>query len=353
MDLRNIVVHCVGGAGISIADKNFKFLTDTDSEYKAKLIFNCIDTSESNFIHTKHLKDETKLVKISNVNLSQGFLDGSGGVRGHATASIVKGIQEYLDNKKYLSPKKGEIHVIIASASGGSGNMLAATLYNNLMLKEVPTLLVLIGDSSTAKTAENTRKTLLTINSMANKFNRVTSLRYLLNNYSEFPSVREAQADNDAQIGIILDFLRIFNGDIKDLDYQDLVNLLNPKTADFDIPIGVYSFIARIGVSDSTNLHQDLIPVINRTIIQNPEAYKPLNIMHSKIGYIENPELKENVEKIHDKSNLTLSLVVGGLQEEVNRLEEIEVNIKKDLERAKAAIKINNDLVADDDGFIV
>lgn len=351
MENKKIIVHCAGGAGISIADKTFKFLDDSNSEFKAQLVYHCLDTSEANYKDTKYLKSAIELNKITNMNLS-GHLDGSGGIRSHAAPSVVKGVQEYLDRNKYVTPKKGEIHVILSSASGGSGNVIASVLLNNLMSKEIPTFLILIGDSSNAKATENTRKTLLTINDISSKQERVVSIRYLFNNYLEFPTLREAQADNDGQISIMLDFLRIFNGDVKDLDYQDLVNLINPRASDFDLPKGVYSLISKIGISDSENLDSLLTPVINRTIIQDPTTYKSLDLMHSKVGYIENPDLKTNVEKIHDKNNLTLSLVVGGLQEEIDILEETELRIKASLEKAKETIKIRSNIKADDNGFV-
>lgn len=352
MEHKKIIVHCAGGAGISIADKTFKFLDESNSEFKAQLVYHCLDTSDANYKDTKHLKSITTLDKIVNMNLSQGHLDGSGGIRSHAAPSVVKGVQEYLDKNKYLTPKRGEIHVILSSASGGSGNVIASVLLNNLMSKEIPVFLVLIGDSSNAKSTENTRKTLLTVNDISTRYERIVSIRYLFNNYSEFSTLKEAQADNDAQISIMLDFLRIFNGDVKDLDYQDLVNLINPKASDFDLPRGVYSLISKIGISDSENLDPLLTPVINRTIIQDPVSYKPLDLMHSKVGYIENPELKDNTEEVHGNNNLTLSLVVGGLQEEIDILEEVENRIKQSLEKTKEAIKIKNNIKPDDNGII-
>lgn len=352
MEHKKIIVHCAGGAGISIADKTFKFLSESNSKYKAQLVYHCLDTSDANYKDTKHLKEETELYKITNMSLSQGYLDGSGGIRSHAAPSVVKGVQEYLDKNKYLTPKRGEIHVILASASGGSGNVIASMLLSNLMGKEIPTFLILIGDGSNAKATENTRKTLLTISGIANNLPRVVSLRYLFNNYAEFNTLKEAQADNDAQIAIMLDFLRIFNGDVKDLDYQDLLNLINPKAEDFDLNRGIYSLISKIGVSDKDNLDSLLIPVINRTIIQDPANYKALDIMHSKVGYIENKDLQDNVEAIHGLNNLTLSLVAGGLQEELNALEDTENRIKKNLEKSKEAIKIKNNITPDDNGIV-
>lgn len=352
MEHKKIIVHCAGGAGISIADKTFKFLDDSDSEFKAQLVYHCLDTSDANYKDTKHLKDKTDLFKIVSMNLSQGYLDGSGGIRSHAAPSVVKGVQEYLDKNKYLAPKRGEIHVILASASGGSGNVIASMLLSNLMNKEIPTTLILIGDGSNAKSTENTRKTLLTINDIASKLKRIVSIRYLFNNYAEFNTLKEAQADNDAQIAVMLDFLRIFNGDVKDLDYQDLINLINPKADDFDLDRGVYSLISKIGVSSSENLDSLLIPVINRTIIQDPTNYKALDIMHSKVGYIENQSLQENVEETHGLNNLTLSLVAGGLQEELHTLEDTENRIKKNLEKTRDAIRIKNSITPDDNGII-
>lgn len=351
---KTIVVHACAGAGISIADKACEFIEKMECvEGRANIVFNALDTSEANFKDTLFLKVAVNLHKINSVSLDNGILDGSGGVRAHAVDSIAKGTREYLDANKYAIPKKGEIHIIIASASGGTGNMIATELLSNFIAKEIPVITVLVGDSSNAKYAENTRKTLLTVNNISQKSERATTIRYLINDYTKFKNVQQAIAHNNSEIIILLDFLSIFNGDVKDLDFQDLTNLINPKVKDFSIPKGVYSLISKVGASSPENLANNLLPIVNRTIVQNFEEYVPLSIMHSKIGTIENEELKDNVQATYEDSNLTLTLTAGGLQEEIDRLLNIESTIKSSLELSKDLLSISSKEVAEDNGTVL
>ena len=352
--VKTIVVHACAGAGISIADKACEFIDKMECvKGRADIIFNAIDTSEANFKDTKALQIAVNLHKINSVSLDNGILDGSGGVRAHAVDSIAKGTREYLDINKYATPRKGEIHFIIASASGGTGNMIATELLSNFVAKEIPAICVFIGDSSNAKYAENTRKTLLTVNNISQKSERATTIRYLINDYTKFKNVQQAIAHNNSEIIILLDFLSIFNGDVKDLDFQDLTNLINPKVKDFSIPKGVYSLISKVGASSPENLANNLLPIVNRTIVQNFEEYAPLSIMHSKIGTIENEELKDNVQATYEDANLTLTLTAGGLQEEIDRLLNIESTIKSSLEQTKDLLSISSKEIAEDNGTVL
>lgn len=352
--VKTIVVHACAGAGISIADKACEFIDKMEcTKGRADIIFNALDTSEANFKDTTALQIAVDLYKINSVSLDNGILDGSGGVRAHAVDSIAKGTREYLDTNKYAIPKKGEIHVIIASASGGTGNMIATELLSNFVAKEIPVICIFIGDSSNAKYAENTRKTLLTVNNISQKSERATTIRYLINDYTRFKNVQEAIAHNNSEIVILLDFLSIFNGDVKDLDFQDLINLINPKVKDFSITKGIYSLISKVGASSSENLANNLLPIISRTIVQNFEEYAPLSIMHSKIGTIENEELKDNVQATYEDANLTLTLTAGGLQEEIDRLFSIESTIKTSLEETKNLLSISSKEIAEDNGTVL
>ncbi len=353
--VKTIVVHACAGAGISIADKACEFIEKMEcSKGRADIVFNALDTSEANFKDTQFLQEVVNLHKISSVSLDNGILDGSGGVRAHAVESISKGTREYLDANKYAVPKKGEIHFVVASASGGTGNMIATELLSNFIAKEIPVICVFIGDSSNAKYAENTRKTLLTINNLSQKSERATTIRYLINDYTRFKNVQQAITHNNSEIVILLDFLSIFNGDVKDLDFQDLTNLINPKVKDFSIPKGVYSLISKVGgASSAENLANNLLPIVNRTIVQNFEEYVPLEIMHSKIGTIENEELKDNVQATYEDANLTLTLAAGGLQEEIDRLLEIESKIKNSLEETKNLLSISSKEIAEDNGTVL
>lgn len=336
-----IILHSCGGAGISIADKAIAFLRNNENEKKAKLVMHCLDTSETNYPNTKELKTVADFWKMENINLDDSYFDGSGGVRGHNSESIVKGVQAYLDAKKYLAPKKGELHVILAGASGGSGNIIASMLLKNLLDKGVPVTLIIVGDDNSAKAAENTRKALITLNSIAgNKRKRITTMRLLFNNNKDSGNILSAYEDVDAEIAIHLDVLRTFNGELRDLDFQDLVNIVCPKGEDFSLPVGMYTLQSRIG--ENKEVANDKTIVMTRTIVTNPEAFKSIDVMHSKIGQISDESLREKVTANYSveniPSNINLLLISGGLKAELDYLEDKETTIKESFNKIKADI---------------
>jgi len=333
-----IILHSCGGAGISIADKAITYLRNNENEKKAQLVMHGLDTSETNYPNTREFKTVADFWKMENINLDDSYFDGSGGVRGHNSESIVKGVQAYLDAKKYLAPKKGELHVILAGASGGSGNIIASMLLKNLLDKGVPVTLIIVGDDNSAKAAENTRKALTTLNSIAGaKRKRITTMRLLFNNNKEGNNILSAYEDVDAEVAIHIDVLRTFNGELRDLDFQDLVNIVSPKGEDFSLPIGMYTLQSRIG--ENKEVTNDKTIVMTRTIITNPETFKGISVMHSKIGQISDESLKEKVINNYNvdgvPSNINLLLISGGLKSELDYLTERETTIKENLDKIK------------------
>lgn len=342
-----LIVHCCGGTGISIVDKSIDFFTNRDITSKAALVVKALDTSDANFKDTKRLKGnyEDCFYRIENNSLANGFLDGSGGVRAHSVDSIVKGVQKYMDQNKYTEPRRGELHIILASASGGSGNVIATTLLGHMLSKDIPVFIILVGDDVSSKYCENTIKTLKTINNIAQKSDKAVSLGYFLNNQTN-SNYKKSQEDVDISIAGMIDILRIFNGEPKDLDFQDIRNIINPKLKDFDLKSGVYLLSYKIGEIDKDDL-LNITPVISRSILLNTDKHIPLPIKHTKIGYADT-ELGNNIMQYY-KDNLNLVLCIGKLKEEISKLE----NKEKEIESAIRAAEDSLDLDSTDEDIVL
>ena len=341
---KKIIVHCCGGTGISIVDKAMDFFRKRDTDRKAKLVIKALDTSNANFDDSLRLKDiDNCFFRIENAKLANSFLDGSGGVRGHSLESIVKGVQNYMDSNGYIEPKRGELHIILSSASGGSGNVIATTLLSNLLAKNIPTLIILVGDDSSAKYCENTSKTLKTVNNIAQKVDRAVSLGYFINNQRDRDrnqSYKSSQETVDISIAILIDMLRIFNGYPRDLDFQDIKNLINPKLKDFELHNGVYILSYKIGEVEDRDI-ENIAPVISRSVLVDPETHNPLEINHSKVGYADET-LKDNIKEYYNNQNLNLVLSIRNLKYEIDLLENKEKSIKDNMNKFKDALDLGS-----------
>lgn len=336
---KKLVIHCCGGTGISIIDKSMDFFNRRDMSSKAVLDIKALDTSDANFKDTKRLHGiDNCFYRIESTSLVNGFLDGSGGVRAHSVDSIIKGVQKYMDTNGYTEAKRGELHVILASASGGSGNVIATTLLSNMLNKDIPAVIVLVGDDASAKYCENSIKTLKTVNNIAQKSDKAVALGYFLNNQTN-TNYKKSQEDVDISIAGLIDILRIFNGEPKDLDFQDIRNIINPKLKDFGLKNGVYILSYKIGEVEDKDL-ESITPVISRTILIDTEKHSPLSIKHSKIGYADE-ELKESISN-HYGENLNLVLCIGNLKHEISSLEQKEKQIDNKIKQAEESLDIDS-----------
>ena len=351
---KKLIVHCCGGSGINVLDKNIDYLLKRESADKAELVLNAIDTSSANYPYAVRLREHSSFYRIG-----QDTLEGSGGIRKEAVKSVMskQGVPTYVEEKNYIEPKKGELHVIVSSASGASGNVIATTLLKHLLEKDIPVLVILIGDDISAKTCENTKKVLITLNNMAAKSNKAISLSYFLNNQKDDSneSYKASQNKVDANIGVLIDMLRTFNGSPRDLDFKDISNFINPNLADYEMHRGLYMLSYHIGELKNEDF-QSAIPVMSRSILVAPDAYTPLSLLDSKIGFADD-EFKDNIVEHYGANNLSLILSAGGLNAEINGLEAKEDDIRSRAKNLKEALSVDNTkpyiTLSDNDDFVM
>lgn len=159
--MARVIIHGCGGAGISISAKKLKELKDVpyinvDVKY--------IDTSRADFDEYDLNKDDFFLIKNSKVNKD---IDGSGGVRSTNDEHITAGVEEYLKQLKF---DRDDIHIIVSSASGGSGSLIAPRLINLLKQMNSPVVYCTLTDYSSSMYTKSTVATLKHIDLMGSKF---------------------------------------------------------------------------------------------------------------------------------------------------------------------------------------
>lgn len=211
----SVTLYSCGGCGINIAKQLEKFrghkefgLADINVVY--------IDTSRSN---GKGLPEE-------HTWLFEG-MDGSGKVRAENYQEIAKHARLILQKHT-----PGNLAIVLSSASGGSGSVIAPTLVSELIGGEVPVIAIAVGSTDSALEIQNTLNTLKSYEGVAQKREFPVVMSYFQNSKENGRAVV-----NEAVTEVITTLMAVFSGMNTELDSQDLKNLLNyPRVTKFKEP---------------------------------------------------------------------------------------------------------------------
>lgn len=202
-----IAVYACGGLASNQAPKLHAAFQDTPEGF-ANIELYAIDTSDSNF---QNLPQGTKTYLIPNK-------DGSGQKRNLNSSSIMERVKEITRNFK-----PADLNIVISSASGGSGSVLAPLIARELVNSKFPVVIITVGDLSTRKFAENTIGTLRSYEN----FTKTPDARPFVMAYFENKGA-QSRKEVDAQIiKLVADLSCLFSGQNAELDSQDLFHWLN------------------------------------------------------------------------------------------------------------------------------
>lgn len=297
-NMKEMNLIAAGGAALNIVGG---FLRDSkrDIEESTCVINPCfIDTSKSNLRRAGISLDDERAFIIDGV-------DGSGKKRD----TNYKVVSDYA--KEILHQyKPNDINVIVHSASGGSGSVIGPILGHELINRDCPVMLIVVGGSDSRIEIENTIKTLKGYEVISRRSNKPINVIYFENSVT---SPRE-KVDSLAQSTIAL-LSVIFSGLNDDLDSADLINFLNyhnvtnnePQLtlvdffySDFKVPKG-QSVISAVTLTDRE--HQSTLPVIvdyqavgflNESTAKHVSTQLPINMVNI-VGYF--PTVIDRLEK--------------------------------------------------------
>lgn len=280
-----IIVHAAGGAGINIADKVMTAVSELGSGF-SNIEFLYIDTSRSN-IDKITPRGDFWMVKTK--SHAGAVIDGSGSERIKNANDIAANIKEYLDNHKITKLETGVYHMVIFSASGGSGSVAGPLLVKNLLELGIPVISVVIGDSSNGLSAMNTKDTLASLSSISNITKRALSIVYI-NNHALAEGNRDgmigAERAANKQLLNTLSTISLFLSNVHEaLDDADMRNIIDQSNyTKIKIPHGLYG----IGIySKDIVLPTGSVPTIGRSLsIDEVPADTSLTLMHHKKGKV-------------------------------------------------------------------
>ncbi len=235
IDQGQIRVYACGGAGINIGALLEKHRNAEDTA-AAKLNITYIDTSKSNLARNRHsIADEHTYVIDG--------LDGSGKIRAENYEAIVQHSKDVLQAHKPM-----DLNIVVSSAAGGSGSVIAPTLVGELLDRKVPVIVLLVGSTSTRLDAENTLKTIKSYESVSRM--KKAPVVAIYDENSE--KTTRAQVDDNLKYAV-LTLAILYSRQNHELDSQDLFNWLR-----YDRVTSFPTQLAALTIMDGRELTSEL-----------------------------------------------------------------------------------------------
>lgn len=284
-----IIVHCCGGAASNIANKVLAPIAELGDGF-ADLIFNYIDTASD--LLTRDVPEGYKW-KIETSQHGKAAIDGSGGERRTNAADIMASIGKYLDERKYTKMVPNEFHLVVCSASGGSGNVIGGLMIDRLLESNIPSVLLVVGDSSNGYYATNTLNSLASFNAIATKRNKSLGVIYANNHTVGNGKLKQGKDDVNALMQSYVTTLAMFlSGSNHDIDSQDMRGIIdqsNYKTIQINPGLYGLQFFTK-----EVKKIENSIPTVGRTLtLEDIDFDINVKLLHHKAGIVLDEQAKE------------------------------------------------------------
>lgn len=294
---RVVNIYAAGGTGINLSVACSDILDQNRDGYAvANAVL--IDTSAANIKPEYNIPEE-------NIFLFPD-LDGSGKLRRSNYDAVSSRIKSIVHNYK-----PGDMNIVIHSASGGSGSVIGPLITKDLLERNQPVVVCLVGSSGSKIELENTIKTITGYELMGNALNKVIPMVYKENSQTSTRSV----VDNE--ITTIIAVLNIlFSGNNAELDKSDLYNFLNYNLVTTYAPsltlLEVFDTVIETG--------QDEYVISAASLLSDDIDHIELGALveYHAVGYIP-PSIKEVMS---DKLPLHVCMIGGYLPKVIRRLKE-------------------------------
>ena len=212
---KTLKIFACGGSACNIAAALLRERKETiEKEAGINLEVVLVDSSDSNFkkyelLFTEH---DVPLYRIPD-------MDGAGQQRSNMRPELIKPHLDLVLNQH--GPR--DINIVLHSCSGGSGSMIGPLLTRKLLEKGAPTIVSMIGDTTTQNFTKNTADSLATYDNISRN---VINAPIVATYHENTPGVLHDRINTLIVDGII-ELAVLFSGHIHGVDTKDLHNLLN------------------------------------------------------------------------------------------------------------------------------
>ena len=253
-----MMVYAAGGAGINIASYFEKFRNIAEAGL-AQVEPVYLDTSSSNITQSLN----------KNFVYTVDGLDGSGKVRAENHERISECVLEIL--QKF---KPSDFNIVLSSASGGSGSVIAPSLVSELLKRDIPVVVITIGSTDSKIELINTVRTLKSYEAISRLRNSPVISMY----YENSKETNRKEVDARARISISA-LAAIFCGTNRELDSSDLKNWLKyTKVTSFDAALSYLDFYDKETMPKDKGLHVISVATLateaSDTTISTPVDYQ-------------------------------------------------------------------------------
>lgn len=323
----SLVLFGLGGCGTNIVSPYI--LSPLNSvDGRADIEGFLVDTSESNIMNDK-VRSHFYKIKLNDDKRHE----GSGGVRATNFEEIQSQVKNIL-----LARKPGNVNVLVASGSGGSGGTAAVVLARELIQAGHPTVLILVVDDQSLIAARNSLNSIASIDGVAKKAN-IPFITYIVPN----TSISEANKEIQHTISLLS---MLFSNENFGLDNADTANFLN-YTKVTASQAGIASLRITDKLEEGYNKHPITLAMLHTSQRMQEEARGKFVTAYSTEGIIRHNE--QDVEKtfyftteFDDVNTIVAELkkTIESHEQQINAVNTVTVSVK-------------TSGVSSDDGFVL
>lgn len=315
--IANINVYAAGGAGINIT-KYFETYRGRSEPGLTGVNPIYLDTSRSNLVDS--LPDD-------NIYTIEG-LDGSGKVRKENVEKIAEHVLDIL-----LKHPANDLNIVISSGGGGSGSVIAPSLVSELLSRDVPVIVIMIGSTDSKIELVNTIRTIKSYESVAQMCKVPVVSMYFEN------SISTPRKSVDADIHKAITLLgALFSGKNREMDSSDLRNWLKyTKVTSYEPRLSNMEFFlgqVKLGKGESAISVATLATDDGSTSAGIPVDYQT-------VGHID-PKVMSNIS---DSSPIH-AVVIDGVFNNIHSRLDADLRV---LEEAKSARISKSSILTDSD----
>jgi hypothetical protein len=319
---KKIAVYGCGGAGINLASAFVRHIGNKEPGF-SEIVPYFIDTSKSN---TKGTSTRSGIPEDNLYLIDGNGIDGGGKQRKTNYDPILERKKEILHRFK---PEA--MNVLVHSASGGSGSVIASILATELLERNIPMIVVMVGSTSSGIEIDNTLKSIRSYERIARNSGTPVISVY----YENGQATPRGMVDQRVRTTIVL-LSAIFSGENRELDSADLKNFLDyTKVTSVKPALAYLDFFSK---EIEISRHQSLVSVLTLTD-DNTDSTVNLPVGYQAVGFVE----EKAREAIDIQLPIHAAIVTGFFNETMTELE----NKAKIIDEAQSSI-VQKPLMIDD-----
>lgn len=311
-----IRLYGAGGAGINCISV---FNDVKPLQGCANILTSYIDTSRSNLKHD--FREEDCFIFKDK--------DGSGKIRKENHKDISDSIKKIL-----LEQKPGDFNIVVSSASGGSGSVIAPLLVAELLRRGDNVIYCLIGSAECTITATNTLNTLKSLDSIADNLD-IPVIVYYQQNDHETP---RSQIDKNVRYAIAC-ISNLVSKENTGLDTMDISNWVR-----FTYSTGIESQLGLLDIFTDIESPNDVTdPIAIASLYNDPDQPKIKVVPeYSCVGYFPTPT--EGYDQLHFViSTDNIKSIYSNIDDVVKRYKE-----RRESRKNKTSLVESGDFITND-----